>query len=124
MSALVIGVLRKDAAVAMLEPLGLSNAQMVTAITVLILYFPCVATFTVLMKELGSIDTLKAVAVMAITTLFAGGSLRLLLEQVKDVHWIVIAEILIVIGLIGYGTRKRKETRNGDYFGDFDALDT
>ncbi|MGI5838685.1 MAG: FeoB small GTPase domain-containing protein [bacterium] len=116
-SALVIGVLRKDAAVAMLEPLGLSNAQTVTAITVLILYFPCVATFTVLLKELGGLDTLKAVAVMAATTLATGSALRLLLAIFRDPVWIVIIELIILSGLIGWRTRRRRKSRGEDIFG-------
>ncbi|MBA1336960.1 MAG: hypothetical protein HPY66_3396 [Firmicutes bacterium] len=56
-AALIIGTVRKDAAVALLEPIGLSSMQMVTAVVVLTLYFPCVATFTVLFKELGIMDT-------------------------------------------------------------------
>jgi len=56
-AALIIGTVRKGAAVALLEPIGLSSMQMVTAVVVLTLYFPCVATFTVLFKELGIMDT-------------------------------------------------------------------
>lgn len=75
-AALIIGTLRKDAAVALLDPIGLTNFQMVVAVLVLTLYFPCVATFTVLLKELGIRDTFKAMAIMFITTLIVGGSLN------------------------------------------------
>ncbi len=77
-AALIIGTVRKDAAVALLEPIGLSNMQMVTAVVVLTLYFPCVATFTVLFKELGIKDTARAAAIMLITTLTAGGGINFL----------------------------------------------
>lgn len=75
-AALIIGTVRKDAAVALLEPIGLSSLQMVTAVVVLTLFFPCVATFTVLFKELGTKDTARAVAIMLVATLVAGGGLN------------------------------------------------
>jgi Fe2+ transport system protein B len=57
--ALLAGFLRKDLAVGMLVPLALTTAQLTIAVTVLALYFPCVATFAVLLKELGARDMLK-----------------------------------------------------------------
>ncbi len=77
--ALVIGFLRKDLAVGMLLPLGLSANQLIIAITVLIIYFPCIAAFAVMLKELGVEDMLKSVLTMLITTFVVGGLLRLLL---------------------------------------------
>jgi len=74
--ALLVGFFRKDLAVGMLLPLGLSAGQMVVATTVLSLYFPCVATFAVLVKELGMRDTLKSAAVMVMTALLVGGAMR------------------------------------------------
>jgi len=46
--ALVIGFLRKDVAVGMLVPLGLTMHQMIVASVVLTMYFPCIATFVIL----------------------------------------------------------------------------
>ncbi|HBC89269.1 MAG TPA: ferrous iron transporter B [Lentisphaeria bacterium] len=77
--ALLAGFLRKDLAVGMLVPLGLSPEQLTIAVTVLALYFPCVATFAVLFKELGVKDMLKSAAIMVSTALVAGGIMRLLL---------------------------------------------
>ncbi len=74
--ALLVGFFRKDLAVGMLLPLGLNAGQMVVATTVLSLYFPCVATFSVLIKELGIRDTLKSAAVMVATALLIGGAMR------------------------------------------------
>ncbi|MCU0637991.1 MAG: hypothetical protein MUE87_05170 [Methanothrix sp.] len=74
--ALLVGFFRKDLAVGMLLPLGLNAGQMVVATTVLSLYFPCVATFSVLIKELGIWDTLKSAAVMVATALLVGGAMR------------------------------------------------
>lgn len=75
-AALLVGFFRKDLAVGMLLPLGLNAQQMVVATTVLSLYFPCVATFAVLVKELGIRDTAKSTAVMLATALLVGGATR------------------------------------------------
>jgi ferrous iron transport protein B len=77
--ALLAGFLRKDLAVGMLIPLALNPAQLTIAVTVLTLYFPCVATFAVLLKELGVKDMLKAALVMILTALIVGGLLRLVI---------------------------------------------
>jgi len=78
--ALVIGFLRKDVAVGMLVPLGLTLKQMVIASVVLTMYFPCIATFAVLVKELGITDMLKSASIMIISTLIVGGLLNLILR--------------------------------------------
>jgi len=95
-AALIIGIVRKDAAVALLEPIGLSSMQMVTAAVVLTLYFPCVATFTVLLKELGLKDTARAVVIMLIATFAAGGGLNLLGHMYSPAFIIVIEFALIL----------------------------
>jgi len=77
--ALLAGFLRKDLAVGMLVPLGLSPEQLTVAVAVLTFYFPCAATFAVLFKELRARDMLKAFAVMVLTAMIAGGLLKLLL---------------------------------------------
>jgi ferrous iron transport protein B len=80
--ALMIGFLRKDMAVGMLEPLNLLPQQLVVACTVLTLYFPCIATFAVLLRELGVWDTLRAVGVMLVTAVTVGVLLRYALELI------------------------------------------
>lgn len=77
--ALLIGFLRKDVAVGMLLPLGLDLPQLVVASVVLTMYFPCVATFTVLIKELGIKDMAKSAGIMVASALIVGGLLNLLL---------------------------------------------
>ncbi|MEO0227520.1 MAG: fused ferrous iron transport protein A/B [candidate division WOR-3 bacterium] len=77
--ALLLGFLRKDIAVGMLVPLELSLKQLIIASTVLAMYFPCVATFAVFIKELGIIDTLKAAGIMLLTALIVGAILNLIL---------------------------------------------
>jgi len=77
--ALIIGFLRKDVAVGMLLPLGLNLSQLVVASVVLTMYFPCVATFAVLIKELGTKDMIKSAAIMIASALIVGGLLNLIL---------------------------------------------
>lgn len=78
-AALLIGFLRKDVAVGMLAPLGLSLKQLIVACVVLTTYFPCAATFAVLLREFGAKDMAKAAALMVAVALTAGGLLNLLL---------------------------------------------
>ncbi len=77
--ALIVGFLRKDVAVGMLVPLGLSMKQMIISSVILTMYFPCIATFTVLLKELGAKDMAKSAAIMMISTLVVGSILNLIL---------------------------------------------
>jgi ferrous iron transport protein B len=78
-TALVAGFLRKDIAVGMLIPLGMSPYQLVIAVTMLTIYFPCVATFSVLLKELGVKDLIKSSLIMIATAGIVGFILRLIL---------------------------------------------
>ena len=48
-TAIVIGFLRKDVALGMLAPLALSAKQLVVGSVVLAMFFPCIATFVVLL---------------------------------------------------------------------------
>ncbi|MCD6098675.1 ferrous iron transporter B [bacterium] len=77
--ALIIGFLRKDVAVGMLVPLGLTMHQMIVASVVLTMYFPCIATFVILVKELGVRDMIKSATIMIISALTVGGILNLIL---------------------------------------------
>lgn len=76
---LLIGFLRKDLAVGMLAPLELSMKQLIIASVVLTMYFPCVATFTVLLKELGFLNMLKAAMIMVCSAFLVGSMLNLIL---------------------------------------------
>jgi ferrous iron transport protein B len=79
--ALLIGFMRKDLAVGMLAPLNLSMKQLIIASVVLTMYFPCVATFVVILRELGIIDMLKAAAIMIGSALLVGTALNLILPS-------------------------------------------
>jgi ferrous iron transport protein B len=76
-SALVLGFLRKDVAVGMLMPLNLTLPQLLVASVVLTMYFPCVATFATLVRELGVVNMLRSVLIMVVSVLFVGGMLNL-----------------------------------------------
>lgn len=75
--ALAVGFFRKDVAVGMLMPLGLTAKQLFISTTLLAISFPCIATFVVLLKELGLRDLLKATLIMVISGLLVGGLLNL-----------------------------------------------
>lgn len=78
-AAIVVGFLRKDVALGMLAPLALSAKQLVVSSVVLAMFFPCIATFIVLLKELGIVNLLKSVGIMIATSLIIGGLLNLIL---------------------------------------------
>jgi ferrous iron transport protein B len=78
-AALLVGFLRKDVAVGMLAPLGLGLKQLIIACVLLTVYFPCAATFAVLLREFGTRDMLKAMGLMILVALSAGGALNLIL---------------------------------------------
>ncbi len=77
--ALVIGFLRKDVALGMLAPLALTAEQLVIGSVVLAMFFPCIATFVILLRELGAINMLKSAGVMISAALITGGILNLIL---------------------------------------------
>jgi ferrous iron transport protein B len=74
--ALAIGFLRKDVAVGMLMPLGLSAKQLFIAATLLAISFPCIATFIVLWKELGLKDLIKSTLIMIAVSIIVGATLN------------------------------------------------
>lgn len=78
-AALIVGFLRKDVAVGMLIPLGLTSKQLIIASVVLTMYFPCAATFAVMVRELSVGDMIKSTLIMIAATLTVGGLLNLIL---------------------------------------------
>jgi ferrous iron transport protein B len=79
-TAMVIGFLRKDVALGMLAPLELSANQLVVGSVVLAMFFPCIATFVVLLRELGFKSMLKSAGIMLVAALLVGGVLNLILQ--------------------------------------------
>ena len=78
-TAIVMGFLRKDVAMGMLAPLALTAKQLVISSTVLAMFFPCVATFVILARELGARDLLKAIGIMIAAVLIMGSLQNLVL---------------------------------------------
>ncbi len=77
--AIVVGFLRKDVAIGLLAPLSLSAGQLVIGCVVLTMFFPCIAAFVVLARELGFRGLLMAIGVMIAATVVVGGLLNLIL---------------------------------------------
>jgi ferrous iron transport protein B len=77
--ALILGVLRKDIAIGMLLPLGMSPQQLTVSCIILTMYFPCIATFVVLFRELGSRAMFKATGLMILVSLTVGILMRVIL---------------------------------------------
>ena len=78
-SAIVVGFLRKDVALGMIAPLALSAKQLVVSSVVMAMFFPCIATFIVLLRELGILNLLKAIGIMIVASLLVGGLLNLIM---------------------------------------------
>lgn len=77
--AVAIGFLRKDVALGLLAPMSLSAEQFVVAAVVLAMFFPCVAAFAVLVRELGVRDSLKSAGIMVVSALCVGSLLNAVL---------------------------------------------
>ncbi|MFC1904471.1 FeoB small GTPase domain-containing protein [Chloroflexota bacterium] len=78
-TALVMGFLRKDIALGMMAPLSLTAEQLVVGSVVLAMSFPCIATFAILVKELGVVNMLKSAGIMISAALITGAILNLVL---------------------------------------------
>ena len=63
----------------MMAPLSLTANQLVIGSVVLAMFFPCIATFIVLARELGVKDLLKSSAIMIVASLGVGSLLNLIL---------------------------------------------
>lgn len=110
-STLLIGFLRKDVAVAMLVPLGLTARQFVIGAVVLAAYFPCAATFTVMVKEMGVVDMFKSAVIMVATAFSAGFLLNLLLDTIIPAAYLaagLVALSIILPLLLGSSSDRRE----------------
>lgn len=76
---ILLGLLRKDVAVGMLPPLGLTPDQLVVATVTLAMTFPCIATFVVLWKELKT-RMFASLLIMIVSALVTGTLLRVILS--------------------------------------------
>ena len=77
-AAVFVAFFRMDAAMALLAPLELSAKQLVVSSVVLVMFFPCIASLTIMLREMGFWSLLKALGIMVVSGLTAGGLLNLL----------------------------------------------
>jgi ferrous iron transport protein B len=115
-STLLIGFLRKDVAVAMMVPLGLDARQFVIGAVVLAAYFPCAATFTVMIKEMGVKDMAKSAIIMILTAFTAGFALNMLLDKIVPAAYLApgIFILAIILILLFGSTSDRREMKDLD----------
>ncbi|MEW6183152.1 MAG: ferrous iron transporter B [Bacillota bacterium] len=112
--ALFLGFVRKDVAFGLLAPLNLSPEQLVTACTILAVYFPCMATFAVLLRGLGVRDMLKSTGLMCLTAVLAGVFSNLAMHRYGMLLWIGV--LAVISGLIVFGGRRAKTSGIADEF--------
>ncbi|MHC1630916.1 MAG: nucleoside recognition domain-containing protein [Methanotrichaceae archaeon] len=74
---LVAAFLRKDLAVAQLSVIEMTKYQMVSAVVLVSIYFPCLATFMMLLKE-GWKELLGSLAVLVTSATIFGGLIHLI----------------------------------------------
>ena len=77
---LLVGILRKDVALGLLAPLNLTGKQLIIGSVLLAMFFPCIATFVVLFRELGFKDGLKSLGIMLLAVFLTGSALNLILR--------------------------------------------
>jgi Fe2+ transport system protein B len=75
-----VGFLRKDVALGMLARSDLTTGQLVVGSVVLAMFFPCIATFIVLLRELGVSGLLKSTGIMMVAALVTGRVLKMILN--------------------------------------------
>jgi ferrous iron transport protein B len=73
---LLLGILRKEMGAGMFAPLALTTKQLVSGCVILSMFFPCIATLVVLLRELGWKDTLKACGIMLAAVVAAGAAIN------------------------------------------------
>jgi len=75
---LIAAFLRKDLAVAQLSAIEMTKYQMITSVVLVSIYFPCVATFVMLLKEGGGKGLLGSLTALVVTVFLYGGLLHLI----------------------------------------------
>ncbi len=76
---LLLGFLRKDVSIALLEPFHLPPEQLVVACVFMSMYLPCIATFVVMLRENGFKDTLRIMMLTLLLALLSATLLRFVL---------------------------------------------
>lgn len=75
---LLMGILRKEMGAGMFAPLALTTKQLVVGSVVMSMFFPCIATFVILFKELGWKDALKSIGIMLAAVIVVGAAVNFL----------------------------------------------
>ncbi len=78
-SVIMLGFLRKDISIAMLAPFELTSKQFIIASVFLILYLPCIASFFMLLKELGITSSLKIIVTVFLSAFVVAFLLNIVL---------------------------------------------
>ncbi|OGS44914.1 MAG: ferrous iron transporter B [Elusimicrobia bacterium RIFOXYD2_FULL_34_15] len=78
-SVMILGFLRKDVSIAMLAPFALSAKQFIIASIFMVLYLPCIASFFVLIKEMGIKSTIKIVSIVLLIAFLTASLLNVIL---------------------------------------------
>ncbi|NQE45844.1 hypothetical protein C5S31_07475 [ANME-1 cluster archaeon GoMg2] len=73
---LVMAFLRKDVAVAQISAIKMTVAQTIIAVTLVTIYFPCLATFIMILKEAGVVDLLKCLGILIVSFFIFGGLMQ------------------------------------------------
>lgn len=73
---LVMAFLRKDVAVAQIAAIEMTVAQTIIAVTLVTIYFPCLATFIMVLKEAGVVDLLKCLGILIVSFFIFGGLMQ------------------------------------------------
>ncbi|MBR3632015.1 MAG: 50S ribosome-binding GTPase [Elusimicrobiaceae bacterium] len=76
---LLLGFLRKDISIALLEPFNLPPSQLVVACVFMSMYLPCIATFFVMLRENGIKDTLRVAALTISLAILSATVLRFII---------------------------------------------
>jgi ferrous iron transport protein B len=74
---LIAGFLRKDLAVGMLGGIEMTSYQMITSVVLLCIYFPCLATFALILKEENWKEFLATIACLIAVLFVYGGLIHL-----------------------------------------------
>ncbi|MBI5573248.1 MAG: ferrous iron transporter B [Elusimicrobia bacterium] len=79
-SVIILGFLRKDVSIAMLAPFILSAKQFIVAIIFMVLYMPCIASFFILIKEMGLKLALTIVFTVFTVAFFSASLLNFIIK--------------------------------------------
>lgn len=76
--SLVVGFLRKDLAIGLLPIGAMTTYQVFKSVILLSIYFPCLATFALLLRELNWKEILATLGFLVVTIFVFGGVLNLI----------------------------------------------